>query len=85
MSPDIVWEVPQTRDTIDPKSSHYNPLSAYAKTLRRDGKTWGSVPAAVACCANAATSARLVVTHCLPGKSRLPPVGMIAYLSWIYG
>lgn len=44
MSPDVRWEVPQTIDTIDPKSSHYNPKSAYAKTLRRDGKTWGDVP-----------------------------------------
>ncbi|HJT81902.1 MAG TPA: hypothetical protein VJ719_11950, partial [Chthoniobacterales bacterium] len=41
MSPDIRWEVPQTIDTIDPTSPHYNPKSAYAKTLRRDGATWG--------------------------------------------
>jgi hypothetical protein len=44
MSPDITWEVPQTTDTIDPKSEHYNAKSAYAKTLRRDGKNWGDVP-----------------------------------------
>jgi hypothetical protein len=44
MSPDVRWEVPQTIDTIDPQSSHYNPKSAYAKTLRRDGKIWGDVP-----------------------------------------
>ncbi|MCX6894738.1 MAG: hypothetical protein NTZ16_04395 [Verrucomicrobia bacterium] len=44
MSPDVIWEVPQTMDTVDPKSSHYNAKSAYAKTLRRDGKTWGDVP-----------------------------------------
>ncbi|MFM2295775.1 MAG: hypothetical protein RLZZ350_2188, partial [Verrucomicrobiota bacterium] len=44
MSPDLIWEVPQTMDTVDPKSSHYNAKSAYAKTLRRDGKTWGDVP-----------------------------------------
>ena len=48
MQADRVWEVPQTRDTVDPQSTHYNPLSAYAKTLRRDGTTWGSVPAAPA-------------------------------------
>jgi hypothetical protein len=41
MSPETRWEVPQTIDTIDPLSSHYNPKSAYAKTLMRDGKTWG--------------------------------------------
>ncbi|PYJ10259.1 MAG: hypothetical protein DMF06_07045 [Verrucomicrobia bacterium] len=46
MSPDTRWEVPQTIDTVDPLSSHYNPKSAYAKTLMRDGKTWGGgVPA----------------------------------------
>ena len=44
MSPDVRWEVPQTMDTVDPKSSHYNAKSAYAKTLRRDGKSWGDVP-----------------------------------------
>jgi hypothetical protein len=46
MSPDTRWEVPQTIDTIDPLSAHYNAKSAYAKTLMRDGKTWGGgVPA----------------------------------------
>jgi hypothetical protein len=43
MSPDVRWEIPQTIDTIDPLSSHYNPKSAYAKTLRRDGENWGGV------------------------------------------
>ena len=41
MSPDIHWEIPQTIDTVDPLSAHYNAKSAYAKTLRRDGTTWG--------------------------------------------
>jgi len=44
MSPDLIWEIPQTMDTIDPASSHYNAKSAYAKTLRRDGVAWGDVP-----------------------------------------
>ena len=44
MAPDMIWEVPQTMDTIDPTSSHYNAKSAYAKTLKRDGKNWGAVP-----------------------------------------
>jgi hypothetical protein len=43
MSPDVRWEIPQTIDTIDPLSSHYNPKSAYAKTLRLDGGNWGGV------------------------------------------
>ena len=41
MSPDVTWEVPQTVDTVDPVSPRYNPMSAYAKTLRRDGESWG--------------------------------------------
>jgi hypothetical protein len=45
MTPDLVWEVPQTIDTIDPASARYSLKSAYAKTLRRDGVTWGDVPA----------------------------------------
>jgi hypothetical protein len=45
MSPDVRWEVPQTRDTIDPTSHKYNEKSRYAKTMQRDGKTWGDVPA----------------------------------------
>ncbi len=44
MSPDVRWEIPQTMDTIDPTSSHYNAKSRYAKTIQRDGKTWGDVP-----------------------------------------
>src|SRR5256886_2336500 len=43
MSPDARWEIPQTIDTVDPLSSHYNPKSAYAKTLQRDGRTWGGI------------------------------------------
>jgi hypothetical protein len=44
LSPDVRWEIPQTRDTIDPASPKYNAKSRYAKTLRRDGETWGDVP-----------------------------------------
>jgi hypothetical protein len=44
VNPDMSWEVVQTRDSIDPASPHYNEMSRVAKTIRRDGKTWGSVP-----------------------------------------
>src|SRR5262249_34898592 len=33
----------QTRDTIDPDSSHYSEASRLAKTMQKDGKTWGAV------------------------------------------
>jgi hypothetical protein len=49
MTPDVRWKVPQTVDTIDPSSPHFNPKSAYAKTLRRDGTAWGDVPALADC------------------------------------
>lgn len=41
---EVRWEVPQTIDTITPGSHRYNEKSRYAKTLRRDGTTWGNVP-----------------------------------------
>jgi hypothetical protein len=47
LAPDREWEVPQVVDTIDPKSPRYNAKSAYAKTLRRNGKDWGDVPGGV--------------------------------------
>jgi hypothetical protein len=44
LSPDVTWEIPQTIDVINPFSPQYNPLARYAKTIYRDGKTWGDVP-----------------------------------------
>jgi hypothetical protein len=47
MSPGVRWEIPQTVDVIDPANTlnHYNAKARYAKTLQRDGETWGEVPA----------------------------------------
>ncbi len=61
MSPDMTWEVPLTRDTADPTSTHYNAKSAYAKTLRKDGKTWGDVPVAASASEPAADPESVVV------------------------
>ena len=36
------WEVSQVLDTITPGASHYNEQSRLAKTIQRDGKTWGA-------------------------------------------
>lgn len=44
MEKNLQWEIPQTLDTVTPGSDHYNVMSAYAKTLKRDGKNWGAVP-----------------------------------------
>jgi len=44
VTPGIEWEVVQTLDTITPGNAHYSEKSRWAKTLQKDGKTWGSVP-----------------------------------------
>jgi hypothetical protein len=44
MSPNTRWEVPQTIDIVDPSHPRYNAKARYAKTLQRDGETWGKVP-----------------------------------------
>ncbi len=38
------WEVVQVKDTITPGNSHYSEKSRLAKTLLRDGASWGEVP-----------------------------------------
>jgi hypothetical protein len=53
MQPDKSWEVPQVQDLINPDPARtrqdgrpwYNPKAAHAKTMRRDGTTWGALPA----------------------------------------
>jgi hypothetical protein len=39
------WRVPQTLDTVTPGARDFNEKSRYAKTIRKDNKTWGDVPA----------------------------------------
>jgi len=38
------WEVVQTLDSITPGNPHYSEKSRWAKTVRKDGATWGSIP-----------------------------------------
>jgi len=45
VEPDREWEVVQTLDTITPGNPHYSEKSRWAKTVRADGKIWGSLPA----------------------------------------
>jgi hypothetical protein len=45
VDPEKEWEVVQVLDTITPGNEHYNQKSAWAKTIRPDGKSWGDVPA----------------------------------------
>jgi hypothetical protein len=41
LDPALQWEVVQVKDTITPGNAHYNERSRYAKTIQRDGITWG--------------------------------------------
>ncbi|MGZ5004819.1 MAG: hypothetical protein ACXWG7_04605, partial [Chthoniobacterales bacterium] len=67
MSPDVRWEIPQTIDTIDPLSPHYNPKSAYAKTLQRDGTSWGASVVPVS-----ANDARAPLGSTIPYSAAVP-------------
>lgn len=42
---DKEWEVVQVMDSITPGNSHYSEKSRLAKTMQKDGTTWGDVPA----------------------------------------
>jgi len=50
LDPELEWEVTQTIDTINPDSDWAKDhpeaaeASRYAKTIRKDGKTWGDLP-----------------------------------------
>jgi hypothetical protein len=41
---DKEWEVVQVKDSITPGNPHYNEKSRLAKTLQKDGSTWGDLP-----------------------------------------
>jgi hypothetical protein len=38
------WEIVQVKDTVTPGNVHYSEKSRLAKTIQKDGVTWGSVP-----------------------------------------
>lgn len=38
----LVWELKQVLDTVTPDNPNYNEKAALAKTILRDGKTWGN-------------------------------------------
>ncbi len=41
----VVWEVKQLQDIVTPGNPLYNEKAALAKTIQRDGKSWGFAPA----------------------------------------
>lgn len=44
LTPGLEWKVSQVRDSINPDSENYNEKARLAKTIRKDGVTWGDVP-----------------------------------------
>ena len=38
------WRLSQTADTVTPGTRDYNERSRYAKTMRKDNRTWGDIP-----------------------------------------
>jgi hypothetical protein len=57
------WEVVQVIDTITPGNPHYSQKSAVAKTIRRDGKTWGSTTSDESSLAHANSSMTCYTCH----------------------
>lgn len=43
VDPELEWEVVQVKDSITPGNPHYNERSRLAKTIQKDGSTWGYV------------------------------------------
>ena len=43
MNKDLEWEVVQVLDTITPGRPHYSEKSRLAKTIQKDGVTWGAI------------------------------------------
>jgi Uncharacterized conserved protein len=39
------WEIVQVKDTVTPGNIHYSEKSRLAKTIQKDGVTWGAAPA----------------------------------------
>jgi hypothetical protein len=42
MDPDLKWEITQVVDTLTPGNPKYSEKSRLAKTIQRDGQTWGA-------------------------------------------
>jgi hypothetical protein len=57
------WEVTQVKDVITPGHAKYNEKARYAKTIQRDGKTWGHVPEDQGCLAHTETSMSCYACH----------------------
>jgi hypothetical protein len=57
------WEVVQVLDTITPGNPHYSEKSRLAKTILKDGRTWGAAPADELTLAHANSSMTCYACH----------------------
>ncbi len=57
------WEVVQVLDTITPGNPHYSEKSRLAKTILKDGRTWGAAPANESSLAHANSSMTCYACH----------------------
>lgn len=63
MDPAREWEIVQVQDTITPGAPHYSEASRLAKTIQRDGRTWGAAPADDGALAHANSSMTCYACH----------------------
>ncbi len=66
VEPDLVWEIKQTADVIDPRSKSYNRKAHLAKTVRFEGDelVWGDLPRdGEAACAHANSKMSCIGCH----------------------
>src|SRR6202166_3818796 len=63
VEPDKEWEVVQVLDTITPGNSHYSEQSRLAKTIQKDGQTWGAANAGESSLAHGNSSMTCYACH----------------------
>jgi len=64
VTPGLKWEVKQVKNVIDPEHEHYSKDAHYAKTIQKDGHTWGVVEEDPSDCDRAHTSDAMTCYAC---------------------
>jgi hypothetical protein len=63
MDSSLEWEVVQVADTVTPGRPNYSEQSRLAKTIQRDGRTWGAAPAKMDALAHGNSSMTCYTCH----------------------
>ncbi len=61
---DLAWPVKQVKDIVTPGNKLFNEKAMYAKTVRKDGKTWGAVSGEKDTCQLAHTDSKMTCYSC---------------------